>query len=84
VNFFDQLRRKQGPQRWEYCELIYIGDTGEEYRLNFYTAEHGRNYALTAEERGHTIARLGLEGWELVCSSIQGTHEALYFKRPLP
>jgi hypothetical protein len=78
------MRQKNSKLRWEYCELIYIGSAQEEYRLNFYAAERGRNYALTAEERGRTIAQLGQEGWELMTSSVHGTHEALYFKRPLP
>jgi hypothetical protein len=83
VHFFDNVRRKNAEPRWEYCELIYIGSAEEEYRLNFYAAEHGRTYPITADERGRTIAQLGQEGWELITSSVHGMHEALYFKRPL-
>jgi hypothetical protein len=83
MNFFDNIRQKNTKLRWEYCELIYIGSAEEDYRLNFYAAEHTRTYALTAQERGRTIAQLGQEGWELITSSVHGTHEALYFKRPL-
>jgi hypothetical protein len=84
VNFFDNVRQKTAKLRWEYCELIYIGSAEEEYRLNFYATEQAHNYALKANERGRTIARLGQEGWELIASSVHGSHEALYFKRPLP
>ena len=42
VHFFDNVRRKNTEPRWEYCELIFIGSAEEEYRLNFYAAEHGR------------------------------------------
>ena len=83
MHFFDNVRRKNAELRWEYCELIYIGSAEEEYHLNFYAAEHGRTYPITAEERGRTIAQLGQEGWELITSSVHGMHEALYFKRPL-
>jgi hypothetical protein len=84
VNFFDQGRQKNAKPRWEYCELIYIGSAEEEYRLNFYALDQGRNYAIKADERGRTIAQLGQEGWELISSSVHDMCEALYFKHPLP
>ena len=74
---------KNAKQKWEYCELIYIGSGEEEYRLNFYATSGGLNYAIKADDRGRTIAQLGIDGWELVASSIQESHETLYFKRPL-
>ena len=67
---------------WEYCELIYLGD--EEYRLNFYGVAGVRQQAIPAQTRGQTLARLGMEGWELVTSTMHGAHETLYFKRRIP
>lgn len=78
------FQRTNTPPKWEYCELIYLGDSEEEYRLNFYGVVGGQHHAIRATVRGQTIAQLGIEGWELVTSSMHGDHETLYFKRRLP
>ncbi len=78
------FQRTNPTPTWEYCELIYIGDPEREYQLNFYGVAGGHQHAIRAEARGQTIARLGMEGWELVTSTMHGDHETLYFKRRIP
>lgn len=75
--------------RWEYCELrqeIAHGILHDQYILFYYADQPSRREPVT--DRDIAIARLGLEGWELV-TTVGGFGEnsggfRLFFKRRLP
>jgi hypothetical protein len=76
------------PQ-WEYCELrqeIASGILHDQYIL-FYSASN-RSHRESFVDRDTAIARLGLEGWEMV-GAVGGFDQGssgfrLFFKRQLP
>ena len=75
-------------QRWEYCELRQEITQGVMHRqtILFYRADEPcEEIAFNSRERA--VARLGLEGWEMVATSGSFTLDSggfrLFFKRPL-
>ena len=74
-------------QRWEYCELrqeITQGVMHRQYIL-FYRAS-GISEQVSVTNRERAIARLGMEGWEMVGTTGSFTHDSsgfrIFFKRP--
>ena len=79
--------------RWEYCALFANGMEGRVMKphyptINYFTPEGTREQKLEGKEfheLGKAIAKLGLEGWEMVATgSLPKTDaHAIYFKRLL-
>ncbi len=75
------------PQLWEYCELrqeIAQGVMHRQYILFYRAGEPSEEVSITNRETA--IARLGLEGWEMVTTSGSFMHDSsgfrIFFKRP--
>lgn len=75
-------------QKWEYCRLI---KTISGYMVEFFSVE--KEYQLRIKfsdsnsDPWSSIAKLGLQGWELVTVTPDHVHrypDNFYFKRPLP
>ncbi|MBN1680837.1 MAG: hypothetical protein JW966_11140 [Anaerolineae bacterium] len=78
----------QRHQQWEYCELrqeIAQGVMHRQYILFYFVGEVAEEVTITNRE--NAIARLGLEGWEMVGTSGSFTKDSsgfrVFFKRPL-
>ena len=73
-------------KRWEYCELrqeIAQGVLHDQYILFYYADKPSHREPVT--NRDVAIARLGLEGWEMI-TTVGGFNEAssgfrMFFKR---
>ena len=75
---------------WEYCAIQV---TGNQTTLQFFRPEGGDTLRLKQGELANCMARLGIEGWELVSASVKDTpanaygsqhgSQLLYFKRIL-
>lgn len=83
-------------QKWEYCAITNIKAGGHQGLRGAYDwfvlcefAQEGQNPVVTGNKKdsqkklGSAIAKLGLDGWEMVgCVDDQYGH-IIYFKRPL-
>lgn len=76
------------PPLWEYCELrqeIAQGVMHRQYILFYRVGEVPEEVTITNREMA--IARLGVEGWEMVSTSGSFMHDSsgfrIFFKRPL-
>ena len=82
-------------QKWDYCALSGVGNLSGNFATHypgmwFFTALEGAK-AIEVSGRGEevvvarTIAKLGLDGWELVgVSPGYSGWATLFFKRPIP
>ncbi len=70
--------------RWEYAEVSW---QPHQITLTFFTLQGANVHQTPPAQWPATLARLGLEGWELVSAIVSptGVHEYwYYFKRQVP
>ena len=66
---------------WEYC-VIEINQSGEA-KIVYLFPPGTKHRAEKIDEIYQALARLGLEGWELVTHTLSGESEYYTLKRPL-